>query len=118
MKKILLSLLFLSVMIMPLTVLAQLPNYSAPVGTASRGVEVPTTNVENTINGLTNWFFAIFLIVAVWFLILAGFNFVTANGDSEKIKTARNNLMWAAVGILIAVLAKGIVSLAFGLARQ
>jgi len=26
--------------------------------------------------------------------------------------------MWAAVGILIAVLAKGIVSLAFGLARQ
>jgi len=58
------------------------------------------------------------LIVAVWFLILAGFNFVTANGDSEKLKKARTNLMWSFVGILVAVLAKGIVSLAFGLARQ
>jgi hypothetical protein len=78
--------------------------------------QLQTTDVITTINSLTNWFFALFLIVAVWFLILAAFHFVTANGETEKVNTARNEVMYAMIGVLIAVLAKGIVALAMGLA--
>jgi len=117
MKKLFSAIAIFTVIFCPLLALAD-GDILPPPQTISNIAQIPETNVENTINSLTNWFFAIFLIVAVWFLILAGFNFVTANGDSEKIKKARTNLMWSFVGILVAVLAKGIVSLAFGLARQ
>lgn len=85
-----------------------------PIGTAPATLQ--PTDVLTTVNTLTNWFFAAFLIVAVWFLIWAAFHFLTANGDVEKVNGARNEVMFAMIGVLIAVLAKGIVSLAMGLA--
>ncbi len=35
----------------------------------------------------------------------AAFTFLTANGDPEKIKVARDTLIWAAVGVIVAVIA-------------
>lgn len=78
---------------------------------------IPESNVETTIGVLTNWFFAIFLIVAVWFFIWAGFNFLTANGDTEKVSKARNQVLYGVIGVLIAALAKGLVGFAMGLAK-
>lgn len=118
MKKIFLALLFVGIVVLPFVASAALTPPTGTVGSASAGTSIPTTDVENTVNALTNWFFALFLIVAVWFLILAGFHFVTANGDTEAVNKARGEVMYAAIGILIAVLSKGIVSLAFGLAKQ
>ena len=79
---------------------------------------IPETNVENTINFLTNWFFAIFLIVAVWFFIWAGFTFLTANGEPDKVTKARNQVLYGVIGVLVAVLAKGLIGLAMGIAQK
>lgn len=116
-KKIFSAIFILFFAIAPLFVLAQLnvPPITPPTETPTA---LPQTNVITTVDSLTNWFFAAFLIVAVWFLILAAYHFVTANGEGEKITTARNEVMYAMIGVLIAVLAKGIVSLAAGLAKQ
>lgn len=40
-------------------------------------------------------------VVAVMAVIFAGFMFVTAQGDEEKISTAKRTLLYAAIGIAI-----------------
>jgi len=40
-------------------------------------------------------------IVSVAAVILAGFMFVTAHGDEDKIKTAKNILLYAVIGMVI-----------------
>ncbi|MBI2123769.1 MAG: hypothetical protein HYU04_00820 [Candidatus Wildermuthbacteria bacterium] len=57
----------------------------------------------------TNWVFAIFVVLSIIFVLLAAFQFVTAGGEAAKVGEARQKLIWAAVGIIVALLAKGIV---------
>ena len=56
------------------------------------------------------WFYTIIFIVAVFFILLAAFHFVTSKGDPGKTKTARQELIYAIVGIAVALLSYGIVS--------
>jgi hypothetical protein len=102
-------------------IIAPLSAFALDVPTATQVGAAPATlnntDVIGTVNQLTNWFFAAFLVVAVWFLIWAAFHFLTAHGEPEAINKARDEVMYAGVGILIAVLAKGIVGLAMGLAK-
>ena len=57
-------------------------------------------------------------IVSVIVIIFAGFRFVTANGDSNAISSARNTLIYAIVGLVIAVLAQVIASNVLNSASQ
>lgn len=57
----------------------------------------------------TNWIFAIFVILAIIFVLLAAFQFVTGGGDEAKISEARQKLIWAAVGIAVALASRGLV---------
>jgi fumarate reductase subunit D len=115
MKKIIYLFLLLAVAVFPIIALAD-PDVPAAV-TPQSVTPIPNTNFENTIGFLTNWFFAILLVVAVWFLLWAGFTFVTANGEPDKITKARSQVMYGLIGVLVAVMAKGIVGFAMGLAR-
>ena len=58
---------------------------------------------------ITNWIFAIFTVLTLIFVLLAAFQFVTAGGDAEKVGEARQKLIWATVGIIIALASKGLV---------
>ena len=62
----------------------------------------------NTIEGITDWFFVFFLILAVIMIIIAAIQFVAQGGDPNGVSQARNKLIWAVVAIIIAVMAKGI----------
>ena len=61
------------------------------------------------IDTITNWFFAIFTVLALIFVLLAAFQFVTGGGDEAKMSEARQKLIWAAIGIMIALISKGLV---------
>lgn len=76
---------------------------------------LPTTGIPETGNELIdrigligNWVFAIFLAISVIYIVLAAFEFVTGAGDPAKVSGARMKLIYAAVGIAIALLAGGI----------
>jgi hypothetical protein len=56
-----------------------------------------------------NWFFNIVLIIATIMMISAGYRYITAGGDETKVKGAMNNLIYALVGVGVAVLAKGLI---------
>lgn len=52
----------------------------------------------------------IFAATAVLFIVIAGLNFVMAGGDSAKISKARGTIVYALVGLVVAVSADVIVN--------
>ena len=56
---------------------------------------------------IVKYAYTIFFIVAIIFIIIAAFNFLTAQGDPEKIKGARAQILWAVVAIAIALISVG-----------
>ncbi len=67
-----------------------------------------TTTVFNAVTIVTNWIFTIMLIAAVIMILLAAFQFITGGGDEKNITEARQKILYAAVGIVIALLAKAV----------
>ncbi|MDP2966924.1 MAG: pilin [bacterium] len=67
----------------------------------------PVAAIENIIT----WLIWIVAIVAALFIVFAAFTFITAGGDPEKINTARNQVMYALIGVVVALLAWGLVAL-------
>lgn len=59
----------------------------------------------NTIFGILFW---LLIVLASVFIIWAAFLYLTAGGDPEKIKTANKIVIYAAVAVVVAVLAKAI----------
>ena len=78
--------------------------------TKGQCMEAPT-DVMGALNKIGSWLFAILLVVAVIYIILGAFNFVTAGGDAGKIETARNNVLYALIGVAVAFLAKALIAL-------
>jgi hypothetical protein len=53
--------------------------------------------------------FTFLLIIAVVYIILAAFNYLTSEGNEEKVTAAHKALVYAAVAIAVAVLSRGFV---------
>lgn len=52
--------------------------------------------------------FVFLIILSVFFFVWAAFEFLTSAGEKEKIEKAKNRLIYGAVAIRIALLARGI----------
>jgi len=102
MKKIFLILIFLF-LILPIIVSADEPiRIENPLGAES---------FEVIVNNIIDFIFKIAIVVAPLMVIVGGFLFVTAGGNVQQINRARNLLIWTAVGVLIILLSKGILSI-------
>ena len=71
----------------------------------------PTTGAGLTvlIENLTDWFFVAFLLVAVVFIISAGWQFIAGGGDPQEVARARAKLLWGAIAIVVAILSRGFI---------
>ncbi len=58
---------------------------------------------------IADWIFVILLVVAALFIIWGAFGFVLSGGDPEKVTAARNKLIWALVGVIVAFISRGLV---------
>lgn len=58
--------------------------------------------------------FAIFAVVAVLIVIIAAMGIVTAGGDPNKVAKERTNIIYALVGLIVALLAEVLVSTVLG----
>ncbi len=67
------------------------------------------TSALNVINIIIDWMFTFLLVLAVIFILIAAFNYLTAAGNEEKISKAHKILIYAVVAIVVAVVAQGIV---------
>jgi phosphoglycerol transferase MdoB-like AlkP superfamily enzyme len=102
-KKYLLSLILVSLLAVSL------------LASPAKGLAATSTledlDVELILTKIVNWLITILLVVAALFIVLAAFTFVTAGGDPEKINTARNQVLYALIGVGVALLAWGLVAL-------
>ena len=114
MRKITVSILVCSILVFTFGVLfvptAFASHGPGPESPTKKLPEGPTTGAElmQTITTIADWIFALLLIFATIFIVLAGFQFVTAGGDPGAVSQARTKLLYAAVGVAVAVVAKGI----------
>jgi len=99
MKKIISALILASLLIVPLGILA-----------AYTGTTVPSVELDIALDRIMKFAFWLLIAVAVIFLIFAGLTFVTAQGDPEKIKKARDYVLYALIGVVVGVLAKGLTT--------
>ena len=80
-----------------------------------RGLEItnPLTDsdIGAIIKNIWRFLFMVALGVVPIMAIVAGFMFLSAGGNPEKIKKAKELLLWLAVGVAIILLAGGIVDL-------
>jgi len=80
-----------------------------PAGFTALPTRVDTgAELVTTIQALTNWFFVSFLLLAVVFVILAAFQFLSGGGDPQAVAQARQKLIWAAVAIILATMSRAI----------
>jgi len=71
-----------------------------------------------TLYNITDWIFIILVGLAGIFVIMGAVVILTAGGTPEKLTTGRNYILYAAIGLLIAFLAKaipGVVKLLAGI---
>ena len=104
MKRILPVLISLSLLVTPVMALAQQPGPEDAPG----WYEI---DVMDVLENIANWLFAVLLVIAAIFIIVAGYFFVTAAGDPDKSKKARDFVMYALIGVLVGFIAKGLVIL-------
>lgn len=81
---------------------------------ATLGVSSDCTNgaagtLTSKIKAIINLFSIIIGIVAVIMIIVAGFRYITSGGDSGNVTNAKNTLLYAVVGLVVAALAQVIV---------
>jgi len=102
MKKVILPILALGMLIIvPFLANAAEPPLTIPAGT--------NVDIWTLLTKTLNWFFNITIIIAAVFLVFAGWQYITAGGDDEKLKKGLNTLVRALIGVGIALLAKGLI---------
>lgn len=68
------------------------------------------TDLIGWIKGLLNFMIAVSGLIAVVMLIVAGYSFITANGDEEKVGKATKSLTYAIVGLAVCLISVLIVN--------
>ena len=105
MKKINFSATLLALLINPLTATAQQVSIPSAGQTVLAG---GFSGVLGLVNTITNWLFSLLLVLAVLFILMAAFKYLTSGGG-EEVGAAHKMIIYAAVAIAVAFLAKGIV---------
>lgn len=77
----------------------------------AEAVDAPITNfseLEGVLMNISRWMFGILMALSIVFILYAAFLYIISQGNEERIKTAKTILIYAVVGLVVAVLAGGI----------
>lgn len=101
------------------------PDITNATCTGAANLQIPTDGSTTDCNTLTadangakvnsllatviNIFSVIVGVIAVIMIIIGGFRYVTSGGQSEKITSAKNTILYALIGLIIVALAQVIV---------
>jgi hypothetical protein len=61
------------------------------------------------------YLFYALVLATIFFVILAAFKYLTASGDPEKVKAASHQLLYAAIAIIVGILARVLPGIAASL---
>ena len=78
------------------------------------GVSDSTASPESLVKQFVNIFLFAVGALSVIMLIWGGIRYTTSAGDSDKVQAAKNTVLYAIVGLVIAILAYAIVNMVIG----
>jgi hypothetical protein len=81
----------------------------SPVCREVQSTEDPLTGPEGIILQVANVVAIISGAIAVVILVIAGLQMITSQGDSGKVKSARDAIIFTSIGLVVIVFARGIV---------
>ncbi|MCL6096056.1 MAG: pilin [Patescibacteria group bacterium] len=67
--------------------------------------------IPKVFSNVVDWALALAGLTAVFFIIFAGFKFLTSGGDPKQVEGARKTLTYAIAGLIIIFLAFAIIKL-------
>ncbi len=105
MNKTKLSFAALTIALLPMVVLA----VNNPINNVSGAPEV---NINGLVNNLLAKIWVVFAGIAVVAFLVAGILFLTAQGNAEKIATARQAFLWGVAGVVVGILSFVIIQIA------
>ena len=68
-----------------------------------------TSDINNIITVFLNLFSVVIGIVAVVMIMVGGFKYITAGGDSSNITSAKHTIIYALIGLVIVAMAQFMV---------
>ena len=102
-------------LVAPFAAFATLPGFSCDF---SSGMNCQDLNVAGLIKLIINWLLGIAFAIAVLFLIIGGFWYITSAGNEETAEKGKNTAVNAIIGIIIIVLAYVIINVIAGLVQS
>jgi len=79
-------------------------------------VEVPTNvSITGMLGRIRGYFFGAVIAACVFMVLWGAFDMTTSGGDEKKLTSAKNRIMYASIGLVVAALLMGIVSLIMSL---
>lgn len=84
-----------------------LPIFPASAITFTNPLGVNT--FEELLEAIINFVFWVGITLAPLMIIIAGFTYVTSGGSPDKVKKAKDLMLWAIIGLVILIAAKGLV---------
>lgn len=68
-------------------------------------------SIEELIDSLINAIFWLAVVIVPLIIIIGAIYYIISGGSPEKIKTAKNIILYAVIGFAIVLLAKGLISM-------
>ena len=96
----------------PAAVAAPVDSIKEGVGGIGGNESQPT--LEDGLKTIVNVLLFVIGAVAVIMLIIGGLRYTTSNGDASAIKGAKDTILYAIIGIVVAILAYAIVNFVVG----
>lgn len=85
-------------------------------GTSDVGGSDNKTKLEDQIKTVVNIMLFLLGAIAVIMIIIGGIRYATSNGDSSQTKAAKDTILYAVVGLVVAIMAYAIVNFIVGTA--
>ncbi|MBQ1528574.1 hypothetical protein IIZ77_02930 [Candidatus Saccharibacteria bacterium] len=79
------------------------------------GVPTDLTGAGGVIDNITSTILAILGFIAVVMLIIGGVKYATSAGDAKAVTDAKNTILYALIGLIIAILSYAIVKFVVGI---
>lgn len=68
------------------------------------------TNVGGLIKSIVNALLFVLGAISVVMIVIGGIKYTTSNGDSSQVTSAKNTIMYAVIGLIVAIMAYSIVN--------
>ena len=67
--------------------------------------------LDSIITRVINWMLGLLIALAAIFIMVAAFYYLTSSGDEEKLKSAKNLIIYAVVAIAVGAISKLLVTI-------